>query len=301
MAFVPRRRKTTKPPVKKMVSKGKKKSNRLAKGSKSQNSKVDAVLTINCPNSLKIQSGSIAVNYVLGYITALANPPGVGNHATSWWMNPDFLQQQALYDEVCITGYTVYYKPVVTMTGIYDQGSMTLELQRQAEPYIYTWFDRDGSSVTASSTNVPAKLGDYDSFRKHDATKPFKRHIKIRPTWFDCNVIPQSGTNSLLSDQFLTVRGLLGLLGIYGQNLPWQLTTDPETFAMVDVAYHLKFRGKKPVGFTVDRDGVITLTPTKLFSPIQTTMEPLPIGDSGGRLIRDTGTDISGNPLTVLA
>jgi len=261
---------------------------------------VDATLTINCPNNLKIGTGSVADNYVLGYVTAMGQTNPGNPFNTVWFQNPDFLQQKALYDEVCITGFTVYIKPVITQMTAYDQNyALGPALQRHLETYVYTWIDRDANSITASSTNVPAKLGDYDSFKKHAFNKPIKRHVAVTPTWFDCNVVAAAA--SILGNQFLTARGLLSQLGIYGENLPWStITSDPEVWATVDVAYHLKFRGKKPVGFSVDADGVITLTPMNLYAPLLPTMSALPPSDSStGQLIRDVGFDGSGNPLYV--
>ena len=162
MAYVPRKKTAVKAKGKKRVAK------RKNVGKRSQNSKVDARLTVHCSGQLGIQAGAVANNYVLGYVTAIGITSGVGNNHIGWYQNPDFLQQKALYDEVCITGYTVTFNPVINITGVYDQASQPLALQRQQESFLYSWFDRDGNTITAASTNVPNKLGDYDSFKKHD-------------------------------------------------------------------------------------------------------------------------------------
>lgn len=285
------RRKARKAPLRKKVRKAAKKA---------QNTKVDAQLVCKTNYNMMIGTGGAGTvaNYTLAYFTALGNVPSTGNPYNHFFDTTDFTSQAALYDEVCIKSYTIKYNPIVTQTTIYDQAAV-IPATKQAliQPNIYSWIDRDATPLTAINNSYVNRLGMYDSFKQHNMYKKFSRRVALKPLWLPCSVVGSAIEVSAYTTQ-MSQAGLLGLFGIYGQNLPWSgFTSGNETFAQIEIHWSLQFRGKKAVGISVV-DGVVTMTPAEKFAPIVPTLEGVNnSSDTGGQSLT---LDISGNPIYVL-
>lgn len=278
-----------KPKTKKVVAK---------KGKASQNTKVNASLKVSVNAFLAIGAGGQNTNnYTLGYITALGS---FGSNGVSFFNNPDYKSQAALYDEVCIKSYTVKFQPVVTQTNLYDQGFVVPTAnQLSIQPNLYTWFDRDASPLTVINAALPNKIAQYDSYKRHSCYKPWIRTMYMKPVWLSCDKV--AGGSHLTSEATtqLTQAGLLGNFGIYGQNLPWggSINAANEAYGQLQVTWSFVFRGKRPIDVQVDENGIVTLTPASLFAPIIQTLYAPPVSDmSGNRL----SLDASGIPIEIL-
>jgi len=279
--------------------KGRKKGG-ARKGKAAQNTKVNASLKVSVNGILSIAAGASGTNidnYCLGYVTALGPYGAVG---ASFYQNPDFIAQKVLYDEVCIKSYTVKFTPLVTQTNLYDQGfAIGTAAQARIQPNLYTWFDRDASPLTAINSSLVAKVAQYDSFKRHNCFRPWSRTLRMKPVWLSCDgVAGGSHVNTEATTQ-LTQAGLLGIFGVYGQNLPWggSISSGSESYGQFQVTWNFTFRGKRPVATTVDANGVVTLTPASNFAPIQHTVTYPPQNDEGGILL---SLDGSGNPIMVI-
>lgn len=284
-------------------AKGKKKG--VAK-KKALNTKINARLTCATNSQMKIaNAASPLTNYTLTYVTVLGDIVGSYGGYQQFSFNQDYQSQSALYDEFCITGFTVKYNPVVNQVNLYDQQSLqTQDAQTKTTPLIHTWFDRDGTPLTnITGQSLCNKLGQFDSYRKYDCRKAWSRTVTFsRRVWLDTSFGGRplsSGYDTVLQ----TEAGLLGILGIYGENLPWgtiPATSPPtyENYCNLEVKWHFLFRGKKALGITVDENGVVTMVPETLYAPIIPTMFPeTPASvDLGIR----ASYDASGNSIPVL-
>lgn len=288
-----RPRKARKAPARKTVRKGK------AKRKASQNTKVDARLKCTTNYFLQIGNGSNVANYTLGYISALATIPGSGAKPdyASFFNTNDFKAQSSLYDEVCINSYKVMYNPIVTQTNVYDQSFISTTNQAVLQPNLYTWIDRDASALTAVNNSYVNKIAMYDSFKQHSVYKKWTRTVSLKRYWLPTN-LASIDYNSSIYTVALTQAGLLGTFGIYGQNLPWGVISGPnESYGQIQVEWSLSFRGKKSLGIAVT-DGVVTLTPSEQFAPIEPTILGVDPNDTGG--VRRTTDPVTGDVIYVL-
>ena len=278
--------------IKSKARKGKGKGRR-GPARKSQNTKVDARLTTISTTSINIGVGNGASNYVYGYFSALGNQQG--QFILGFQSNADYQVQRALYDEVKITGYTVKFKPAITMAGVYDQAVVNSTTQTMLEPVLWTFIDRDGTALPAMTAQIPNKIGQYDSAKQHSCYKPISRHVRIKGVWLDTEVIAACiSAGSSVGTTNLVQAGLFSCLGLYGQNLPWYGTLDkPEPYGKVEVHWHMCFRGKKPVNQKINEDGSVTITPMELYAPLQNTLTFVEVSDTSGTRLTFDG---SGNP-----
>lgn len=288
-------------PKKAMKGKGKgRKARRGApKGKRSQNTKVNANLKVSVNATLQIGNAgqNVVTNYTLGYVTPLGP---FGSNASSFFSNRDFIAQKALYDEVCIRSFKVTYTPVVNTVNLYDQGFVVPATnQVTLQPNLYTWFDRDSTPMTAVSASMPQVLAQYDSYKRHDCRKKWSRTIKLKPIWLACDGVAAASHVSEAATIPLTQAGLLGALGIYGQNLPWggSISSSNEAFGQIQTTWSFSFRGKRSLNTQVDANGIITLTPASLYAPIAPTMLYAELNDVDGIPL---SLDASGNPVYVV-
>lgn len=243
--------------------------------------------------TLAIQTGVTVSTYVLALISPLGSQASglPGTAPPNLFSNPEFILQRYNFDEVKITGFTVKCKPVVTMVGIYDQNSMGQ--QTQTDSIIHTWVDRDSSTLTGSSQNVVTKVKQYDSYKGFNCFKPWSRRVRVEGLWMDTSAAVTVATSSAQGSVLQATKGMLTTIGIYGQNLPFPAVAQQESWAQVEIIWHVQFRGKRPVNLSLDpATGALTVLPEEKFAPLLPTALDFPQANDVGTL---ASYDLSGN------
>lgn len=267
----------------------------------SQNTKVDERITIKTQLLAGIANGTIAQNYTLSMLSLMSGSATTGpaSGVLPFGSQPEYIERQFLYDEVKVTGFTVKFRPSVTQQNLYDQGYVeSANLQKITDPIIHTCIDRDGNTITNSSTQVPTKMQCYDSYKSFSCYKPWSRKVAVKGIWMDTKLLVTQLTSNYAT-VLQTQAGYLSTLIVYGENLPWNAipTATTEVYGVVEVHYHMCFRGKRPVSLALDRDGNLVMTPASAFAPIATTYAALPLTyDTSGTLV---SFDASGIPIPV--
>jgi hypothetical protein len=211
-------------------------------------------------------------------------PKGAWNYTTyspfnnATWnitQSAEFQAQKMLYDEFCITSVKVEYLPNI---NVVSRGDVIASADNSYS--IHTMIDRDGQIPITSAVNIPQKLESYDSYKRFDFRRKFTRTLKCNPFWIDTTTtaIDPRGTDGFT--QPYTNAGLFQILVFYCENLP--LTSPNVTVGHVRVHFNVKFRGKKPVSYTVLADGVsVVMTPVEAFTGdvLEASNPPLPVNE----------------------
>jgi hypothetical protein len=164
-----------------------------------------------------------------------------------------------MYDEFCIKKVKVNYTPVVTTTA-----PANVFTGLPTSYMMYTVVDRDGRLPVSSAANIPQKLESYDSFKKFLLTKNISRTIKCKPMWLDCNTAAIDPTQESGLAQPYVNAGLSQLIAFWCQNVPFVAGVQLGT---IRIEWHVAFRGKKAVSYTVLPDGVsVVMTPIEAFN-----------------------------------
>jgi len=210
----------------------------------------------------------------------------------------DYKTQMALYDEVKISGFTVRYRPLNNTTD-----AQFLETDVAYDSNIYTWIDRDGSTITSMSSNVPAKIQSYSSAKAYNFKRTWSRHVKCATSlWVDTTTMGSLGGHDNTAAQLFKAQGLISVIGVYAQNLPlgkFTTITPAMNVGTLEVDWHVCFRGRKPTAFGITEDGVLTLTPSDHFAPILAT-QPILNGFINDICGNELTFDPSGNRVYVL-
>lgn len=272
----------------------KKKAVRRARVRKANNQKVDARFDYKVQGTLSIGTGTLVSTYVLALVSPLGGQAS-GLGYPNLYSNPEFVLQRYNFDEVKVTGFTVKFKPVVSMVGIYDQNSMGQ--QTQTDSILHTWVDRDSNTLTASSQNVVAKVKMYDSYKGFNCFKPWSRKVRVEGLWMDTSSGVFGQTSSGIGTALQASKGMLTTLGIYGQNLPFPAVAQSESYGQVEIIWHVCFRGKRPASLSLDPiTGALTVLPEENFAPLQPTAIDFPQANDVGTL---KSKDLSGNVIYI--
>lgn len=275
-------------PAKKKTTAPRRRRPALGKGKAAQNTKTELKATYRTAQPFLVASGSTVENYGLSYFSAMDMQAARYNGLLA--NVQDYRTQVAMYDEVKLTGFTVRYRPLTNTTD-----GQFLDTGVAYDANIYTWIDRDGSTITSMSNNVPQKIQSYSSSKFYNFKRSWSRHVKCATTlWVDTLTMSNSGGLDIGSAnaQLFKAQGLASVIGIYCQNLPigkFTSITPATNIGTLEVDWHVCFRGKKPVAFSTTEDGILTLTPSDHFAPIEATQP----------ILNGVINDISGNTATL--
>jgi hypothetical protein len=247
------------------------------------NKKTDERVVFRTVSNLVGANSSFGAGTYLWYAYSAQNA-----NYTNIASQPEFNVRKVLYDEFKVSHMVIKYRPYTNQVIISQGVGATAA---NFNPDIYTFIDRNGGAPVTTSSDVPAKIQQYDSCKIFKWTKSWSRKVALGTFWTSTSQPTMLSTEN--AAQPWVQKGILGFVGIYAQYLQLPPNTN---LGELTVEYHVQFRGKKATAFSYDAvSGSVILTPLSSY----TVMAPFNPPQSVEHVLYDETIDISGSAIVV--